>query len=108
MIDKNSKYPEPISARTFRQEEEQEFLRLFNSQQFRPRTAILAVLYEYPNDLFFQPIPAKDKINLSILDKDEYGNINEIKKNDTVIHFRNGIISSIDIQEIVKAGGRNI
>ena len=62
MVDKDSEYPDALFARAFRQEEQQEFLHLLNSQQFRPKTAILTVLYWYPNDLFFQPIPAKDKI----------------------------------------------
>ena len=86
MIDKDSEYPDATSARASRQEEEKEFLRLFNSQQFRPRTAILTVLYEYPNDLFFQSMPAKDKISSSIPDKDEYGNVSEIKKNNALIY----------------------
>ena len=62
MVDKDSKLPDASFARAFRQEEEQEFLHLFNSQRFRPRTVILTVLYKYPNDLFFKPIPAEDKI----------------------------------------------
>ena len=112
MVDKDSEYPDAISARAFKKEEEQEFLKLFNSQQFRPRTAILTVLYEYPDNLFFQPIPAKDKINTTIPDVDEYGNVSKIMKKDDLIRFRNGTIhdtlSSVDIQEIVKAGGRII
>ena len=57
-------------------------------------------------------MPAKDKINSFIPDKDEYGNVSEIKKNDARTRFKNGIvhdtISSVDIQGIIKAGGRII
>ena len=59
MVDKDSEYPNASFARAFRQEEEQEFLHLFNSQQFHPKTATLTVLYEYPNDLFFQTNASK-------------------------------------------------
>ena len=107
--DKDSEYPDVTSARAFKQEDEQEFLILFNSQQFRPRTAILTVLYEYPNNLFFQPMPVKDKIYATISDMDECGNVSEIKKKEDLIRFKNGEIhdtlSSVDVQEIVKVGG---
>ncbi|ESO85523.1 hypothetical protein LOTGIDRAFT_155010 [Lottia gigantea] len=33
-------------------------------QKFRPRNAILKVCFEYPKNMFFQPIPAKDKKEL--------------------------------------------
>ena len=61
---------------------------------------------------FSKPMPVKDKIKSSIPDKDEKGNVREIKMNDDIIRFRNGIIhdtlSSVDIKSIVKAGGRII
>ncbi|ESP04438.1 hypothetical protein LOTGIDRAFT_170831 [Lottia gigantea] len=72
--------------------------------KFRPRTAILKIWFEYPKNLFFQPIPAKDKITFT----------NRIGKKETgtKIRFRNGfchdVLTSVDIQEIVKAGGRII
>ena len=34
MVDKDSEYPDATSARAYREKEEQEFQRLFNSQQF--------------------------------------------------------------------------
>ena len=97
MIDKESEYPDAKYARAFnRLEEEQKFLYLFNTQKFRPRTGIFTILYKYPDNLFFQPIPAKDKIIVS-------------NKKQELIRFRNGVISdtltSVDIQEIVRAGG---
>ncbi|ESO95271.1 hypothetical protein LOTGIDRAFT_175180 [Lottia gigantea] len=70
----------------------------------RPRTAILTVWFEYPKNKFFQPIPVKDKITFTNKEgKKETGN---------KIRFRNGfchdVLTSVDIQEIVKAGGRII
>ncbi|ESO96110.1 hypothetical protein LOTGIDRAFT_160095 [Lottia gigantea] len=75
-------YPKAESARAFLPEEEKEFVKLFNKQKFRPRTAILKVWFEYPQKMFFQPIPAQDKIT-----------------------FTN---KEVDIQEIVKSGGKII
>ena len=53
----------------------------------------------YPENLFFQPMPAKDKtVERSV------------KQNLDVIRFRNGVIydvlCSVDIQEIVRCGGK--
>ncbi|ESP01353.1 hypothetical protein LOTGIDRAFT_157531 [Lottia gigantea] len=100
----DSEYPRAESGRPFRQEENKEFVKLFNEQKFRPRTAILKVWFEYPTNMFFQPIPAKDKISFT----------NRIGKKETgtKIRFRNcfcyDVLTSVDIQEIVKAGGRII
>ncbi|ESP01329.1 hypothetical protein LOTGIDRAFT_157508 [Lottia gigantea] len=104
MSDLDSEYPRAESGRPFRQEENKEFVKLFNEQKFRPRTAILKVWFEYPTNMFFQPIPAKDKISFT----------NRIGKKETgtKIRFRNGfchdVLTSVDIQEKVKAGGRII
>ncbi|ESO98149.1 hypothetical protein LOTGIDRAFT_174325 [Lottia gigantea] len=104
MSDLDSEYPRAESGRPFRQEENKEFVNLFNEQKFRPRTAILKFWFEYPTNMFFQPIPAKDKIIFT----------NRIgkKETSTKIRFRNGfchdVLTSVDIQEIVKAGGRII
>ncbi|ESP03481.1 hypothetical protein LOTGIDRAFT_171418 [Lottia gigantea] len=90
--DLDCEYPKAESARAFLLEEK-EFINLFNKQKFRPRTAILKVRFKYPQNMFFQPIPAKDKISFTN-------------------RFRNGlcddVLTSVDIQEIVKAGGRII
>ncbi|ESP02397.1 hypothetical protein LOTGIDRAFT_172055 [Lottia gigantea] len=97
-------YPKAVSARAFLPEENKEFVKLFNEQKFRPRTAILKVWFEYPTNMFFQPIPAKDKIT--------FMNKEGKKETGTKIRFRNGfcsdVLTSVDIQEIVKAGGRII
>ncbi|ESO88560.1 hypothetical protein LOTGIDRAFT_165343 [Lottia gigantea] len=97
-------YPKAESARPVRLEENEKFVKLFNEQKFRPRTAILIVWFKYPTNMFFQPIPAKDKITFT----------NRIGKKETgsKIRFRNGfchdVSTSVDIQEIVKAGGKII
>ncbi|ESO92183.1 hypothetical protein LOTGIDRAFT_162839 [Lottia gigantea] len=65
MSDLDSEYPRAESGRPFRQEENKEFVKLFNEQKFRPRTAILKVWFEYPKNMFSQPIPAKNKITFT-------------------------------------------
>ncbi|ESO90506.1 hypothetical protein LOTGIDRAFT_164091 [Lottia gigantea] len=65
MSDLDSEYPKAESARPFLPEEENKFVKLFNKQKFRPRTAILTVWFDYPKNMFFQPIPAKDNITLT-------------------------------------------
>ncbi|ESP04436.1 hypothetical protein LOTGIDRAFT_170829 [Lottia gigantea] len=65
MSDLDSEYPRAESGRPFLPEEEKEFVKLFNKQKFRPRTAILTVWFDYPKNMFFQPIPAKDKITFT-------------------------------------------
>ncbi|ESO99448.1 hypothetical protein LOTGIDRAFT_158533 [Lottia gigantea] len=62
MSDLDSEYPRAESGRPFLPEEEKEFVKLFNEQKFTPRTAFLTVWFDYPKNMFFQPIPAKDKI----------------------------------------------
>ncbi|ESP02074.1 hypothetical protein LOTGIDRAFT_157220 [Lottia gigantea] len=104
MSELDSEYPKAESGRPFLPEENKEFDELFNEQKFRPRTAILTVWFKYPTNMFFQPIPAKDKITFT----NKEGN----KETFTKISFRNGfcseVLTSVDIQEIVKAGGRII
>ncbi|ESP04460.1 hypothetical protein LOTGIDRAFT_170705 [Lottia gigantea] len=104
MSDLDSEYPRAESGRPFLPEEEKQYVKLFNKQKFRPRTAILTVWFDYPKNMFFQLIPAKDKIHFTNKEgKKETGN---------KIRFRNGfchdVLTSVDIQEIVKAGGRII
>ncbi|ESO91814.1 hypothetical protein LOTGIDRAFT_163174 [Lottia gigantea] len=69
-----------------------------------PRTAILTVWVDYSKNMFFQPIPPKD--NITFTNKDGK------KETGSKIRFRNGfcsdVLTSVDIQEIVKAGGRII
>ena len=101
MFDSESEYPRCETAYHIKEHEKPIVLNLFNNQQFRPRCGIFSVLYEYPENLFFQPMPAKDKtVERSV------------KQNLDVIRFRNGVIydvlCSVDIQEIVRCGGKII
>ncbi|ESO89867.1 hypothetical protein LOTGIDRAFT_164555 [Lottia gigantea] len=104
MSDLDSEYPKAESGRPFLPEEERKFLKLFNEQKFRPRTAILTVLFKYPYNMFFQPIPAKDNITFT--------NKERKKETESKIRFRYGfcsdVLTSVDIQEIVKSGGQII
>ncbi|ESP02792.1 hypothetical protein LOTGIDRAFT_156738 [Lottia gigantea] len=104
MSNLDSEYPKAESGRPLLQEENKEFVKLLNAQKFRLRTAILKVWFEYPTNMFFQPIPAKDKITFT----NKEGN----KETGTEIRFRNGfcsdVLTSVDIQEIVKSGRRII
>ncbi|ESO86290.1 hypothetical protein LOTGIDRAFT_167333 [Lottia gigantea] len=68
----NSEYPRAESGRPFLPEEEKEYVKLFNKQKFRPRTAILTVWFDYPKNMFFQPIPAKDKITFTNKEGKDY------------------------------------
>ena len=69
--------------------------RQFNTQKFTQGSAILKVLYYNPKDLIFQHIPVK-----------------EIVKKTELNRMRNGYIidtlTSVDIQEIIKIGGKLI
>ncbi|ESO89916.1 hypothetical protein LOTGIDRAFT_164611 [Lottia gigantea] len=104
MSDLECEYPRSEFCRPFLPEEEKTIERLFNEQKFRPKTAILKVWFEYLTNMFFQPIPAKDKISFT--------NKEGKKETGTKIGFRNGfcydVLTSVDIQEIVKSGGRII
>ena len=101
MCDLKSEFPKAESARVIKESEKYEFAKLFNAQKFRPRCAILSVWFEYPRNMFFQPIPAKDKIKYTVGGKTETGD---------KIRFRNGfcndVLTSVDIQEIVRSGGK--
>ncbi|ESO97163.1 hypothetical protein LOTGIDRAFT_174549 [Lottia gigantea] len=85
MSDLDSEYPGAESGRPFLPKENKEFVKLFNEQKFRPRT-----------------------LKIKLLLRTKKGN----KESGTKIRFRNGfcseVLTSVDIQEIVKAGGRII
>ncbi|ESO87326.1 hypothetical protein LOTGIDRAFT_154823 [Lottia gigantea] len=59
-------YPKAESGRPFRQEENKEFVTLFNEQKFRPRTAILKVWLKYPTNMFLNPYQLKIKSPLRL------------------------------------------
>jgi hypothetical protein len=109
MWDSASEFPDSTSARAFMAEEEQEILDLFNSQKFRPRTGFFRIKYHYPPDNFLQHLPVKENIRRPC--RDTYHS-KPYDKTYEVSRFRNGYaeahLSSVDIQEIVRTGGKII
>ncbi|ESO97224.1 hypothetical protein LOTGIDRAFT_174507 [Lottia gigantea] len=85
MSDLDSEYPRAETGRMFLPKEEKEFVKLFNKQKFRPRTAILTVWFDCPKNMFFQPIPAKDKITFT--NKEEI-----VKAGGRIIRILDGIV----------------
>ncbi|ESO85144.1 hypothetical protein LOTGIDRAFT_176074 [Lottia gigantea] len=61
MSDLDSEYPRAESGRPFLPKENKEFVKLFNEQKFRPRTAILKVWFVYPTKMFFQRRDLRNK-----------------------------------------------
>ncbi|PAA48597.1 hypothetical protein BOX15_Mlig030240g1 [Macrostomum lignano] len=103
MSDKDSEYPRAETARVFDISEEKDFLAQFNSQTFRPKTAVLKIMYENPNTVFLQHLPSKDKEKF-------YNPETKANETKTLNRFRNGkvidTLCSVDIQEIVRMGGK--
>ena len=62
MSDDDSEFPDITPTRAFKPEEESEFLKLFNSKKFRPRTGFFDVRYHYPPNNFLQHLAVKDNI----------------------------------------------
>ncbi|ESO99239.1 hypothetical protein LOTGIDRAFT_173781 [Lottia gigantea] len=84
MSDLDSEYPRAESGRPFLPEEEKEFVKLFNKQKFRPRTAILTVWFDYPKNMFFQPIK---KVKRKRVTKSEI-----VKAGGRIIRILDGIV----------------
>ena len=100
-IDKNSTWPKIETAYPFKKHMNEAICYLFNSGKWNQlnRSAFLTIKYHNPENLIFQHLPIKEKIN------NPYKNnrLEEINK------MRNGVIidtlTSVDIVEIVKNGG---
>ena len=98
MWDENSVYPKIEPGFAFKNHMNKTYVDAFNNQSFNEdvdESAILRIKYYIPPDLIFQHLPVKEKF-----------------KNIEVNRTRNGYISerltSVDIQEIVKVGGKVI
>ena len=96
MWDSDSVYPKIETGFAFKPHMIDVYVRAFNDQTFNEdgdESAILTIKYYNPPDLIFQHLPVKEKIQ-------------KIEVN----RMRNGIIidtlTSVDIQEIVKLGGK--
>ena len=100
-IDKNSTWPKIETAYPFKKHMNDSICTLFNSGRWNElnRFAFQTVKYHNPENLIFQHLPTKEKIE------------NPYKNNrfEEINRMRNGIIidtlTSIDIVEIVKYGG---
>ena len=100
-IDKNSTWPKIETAYPFKKYMSDAICVLFNSGRWNElnRSAFLSVKYHNPENLIFQHLPIKEKIE------------NPYKNNrlEDINRMRNGIIidtlTSVDIVEIVKCGG---
>ena len=98
MWDKNSVYPKIETGFAFKPDMNDIYVEAFNNQTFNEdgdESAILTIKYYNPPNLRFQHLPVKEKV-----------------KKIEVNRMRNGSIidtlTSVDIQEIVKIGGRVI
>ena len=98
MWDENSAYPKIETGFVFKPDMNDVYVEAFNNQSFNEdgdESAILTIKYYNPPDLIFQLFPIKEKV-----------------KKLEVNRMRNGYIidtlTSVDIQEIVKIGGKVI
>ena len=94
MWDDESIFPRIETGYPFTQDMENEILQKFNTQTFQG-SAILKVLYYNPKDLIFQHIPIKEVVQKQELNRMRNGYILDI-------------LTSVDIQEIIKIGGKLI
>ena len=95
MWEENSFYPRIETGFAFTIDMNDEIIEKFNNQTFTQGSAILKIKYYNPKNLIFQHIPVIEKVN-------------KVEVN----RMRNGYIidtlTSVDIQEIVKIGGKVI
>ena len=94
MYDENSTYPKIETGYAFTPEMNDEIVNQFNTKTFT-KSAILKIKYYNPVDTVLQHIPVKEEVN-------------KIEVN----RLRNGyivdVLTSVDIQEIVRIGGKVI
>ena len=98
MWDENSVYPKIETGFAFKPHMNDVYVEAFNNQSFKEdgdESAILTIKYYNPPNLIFQHLPVKEKVE-------------KIEVN----RMRNGYIidtlTSVDIQEIIKIGGKVI
>ena len=103
MWDENSVYPKIETGFAFKPHMNDVYVEAFNNQTFNEdgnESAILRIKYYNPANLIFQHLPVKEKVK------------NDEVKNVEVNRMRNGYIidtlTSVDICEIVKIGGKVI
>ena len=95
MWDEKSIYPRIETGYALTRDKNKELVEKFNIQTFSRGSAILKIKYCNPRDLIVQHLPVKERVN-----KIE---INRMRKGYII-----DTLSSVDIQEIVKIGGKVI
>ena len=96
MWDDNSVYPEIETGFAFKAHMNNVHVEAFNNQTFNQdgdESAILGLKYYNPRDLIFQHLPVKEKVKIIEVNRMRSGSIINT-------------LTSVDIQEIVKIGGR--
>ena len=95
MWDGKSKYPRIETGYAYTRDMNNELVNKFNTGKFNQGSAILKIKYYNPKNLIVQHLPIKEKVNKVEINR-----------------MRNGYIidtlTSVDIQEIVKIGGKVI
>ena len=95
MWDEKSIYPRIETGYAYTRDMNDELVEKFNNQTFIQGSAILKIKYYNPKNLIVQHIPIKERVNKTEINR-----------------MRNGYIidtlTSVDIQEIVKIGGKVI
>ena len=95
MWDPKSIYPKLETGYAFEKHMNNELVEKFNNQTFTQGSAILKIKYYNPENLIVQHLPVKEK-----------------EKKIEINRMRNGyitqVVTSVDIQEIVKIGGKVI
>ena len=95
MWDENSIYPRIETGYAFTRDMSDELVEKFNNGTFTERSAVLRIKYYNPKNLIVQHLPVKE-----LQKKIE---INRMRNGYTIDH-----LTSVDIQEIVKIGGKVI
>ena len=95
MWDENSIYPRNETGYAYTRDLNDELVEKFNSQTFTQGSAILKIKYYNPKNLIVQHLPVKEK--------EKKIEINRMKNGYIIDH-----LTSVDIQEIVKIGGKVI
>ena len=96
MWDENSVYPKIETGYAFKPHMNKTYVEAFNNKTFNEggdESAILTIKYYNPLDLIFQHLPIKEKVKKLEVNKMGNGYITDT-------------LTSVDIQEIVKIGGK--
>ena len=93
MWDPKSIYPKIETVYAFTPDMNDDIVNKFNKGIFNQGSAILKIKYYNPRDLIVQHLPVKEKVN-------------KIETNRMRNGFITQVLTSVDIQEIVKKGGK--